>query len=121
MKTTSCTTGNYTARNAAPARIEIGSGDAACIEDGRGLRITVERGAVWVTQHGSAEDICLATGESFRIACDGLTVATPIGREPGAVVSLEPTTREQATGGALRALWQALFAPRASIEIRAAA
>jgi hypothetical protein len=44
------------------------------IDDGRGLRVRVAAGAVWLTQHGDARDVVLREGESFVIDRSGRTV-----------------------------------------------
>ena len=44
------------------------------IEDGRGLRLRVASGAVWLTQPGDGRDVVLREGESFVIDRPGRTV-----------------------------------------------
>jgi hypothetical protein len=44
------------------------------IDDGRGLRLRVASGAVWLTQQGEGRDVVLREGESFVIDRPGRTV-----------------------------------------------
>jgi hypothetical protein len=103
------------------SRIEIGHSGVACIEDGRGAEILVELGCVWITQDRSIEDVCLNAGESFRIARNGLTIVTAVGRHSSAIVAVRPAGGEFASPrGHLQAAWRALFRPAASEGLRVA-
>lgn len=73
--------------------IGIARGNAARIRNGRGTLLRVQYGAVWITQSGSADDVCLAVGESFRIDRDGLTLVAPHGPALLALVTLVPPIR----------------------------
>jgi hypothetical protein len=53
----------------------------------------VQYGTVWITQHGSIDDVCLKAGESFRIDRDGLTLVSSCGPTSFALVALEPPSR----------------------------
>jgi hypothetical protein len=44
------------------------------IDDGRGLRLRVATGSVWLTQQGDGRDVVLHEGESFVIDRPGRTV-----------------------------------------------
>ena len=44
------------------------------IDDGRGLRLRVASGAVWLTQQDDGRDVVLLEGESFLIDRPGRTV-----------------------------------------------
>lgn len=44
------------------------------IDDGRGLRLRVAAGAVWLTQQDDSRDVVLREGESFVIDSPGRTV-----------------------------------------------
>jgi hypothetical protein len=44
------------------------------IDDGRGLRLRVAAGAVWLTQQDDSRDVVLREGESFVIDRPGRTV-----------------------------------------------
>jgi hypothetical protein len=71
------------------AGIWISRGNMARIRDGRGMLLRVQHGAVWLTQTGSTDDVYLDAGESFRIDRDGLTLVSPCGRAPLALIRLE--------------------------------
>jgi Protein of unknown function (DUF2917) len=73
--------------------LQIARGTAVGIQDGRGTWLRLGQGAVWITQGGSDKDVLLAAGESFCIERDGLTLASPLGRAPLALVSIEPSKR----------------------------
>jgi hypothetical protein len=72
------------------ASIWISRGSMARIQNGRGVLLCVQRGAVWITQTGSIDDVYLDAGESFRIDRDGLTLVSTC-RAPLALVRLEPS------------------------------
>ena len=93
--------------------IGIARGRVARIHNGRGQVLSVQHGAVWITQYDSIDDVCLDTGESFRIDRDGLTLVSHCGRAARALVTLSassPTTpflaRRVATS--LRRWWASL-------------
>ncbi|MGE0355433.1 MAG: DUF2917 domain-containing protein [Burkholderiales bacterium] len=44
------------------------------IDDGRGLRLRVAAGSIWLTQQGDGRDVVLRDGESFAIDRGGRTV-----------------------------------------------
>ena len=44
------------------------------IEDGRGMRLQVAAGKVWLTQHGDLRDVVLGPGECFVIDRAGHTL-----------------------------------------------
>jgi hypothetical protein len=58
----------------AQASIGMTRGQHVRIDDGRGIEIAVAYGSLWVTQQNDPNDICIGTGESFRIERDGLTM-----------------------------------------------
>jgi Protein of unknown function (DUF2917) len=49
------------------------------IDDGRGLRLRVDAGSVWLTQQGDGRDVVLHEGESFVIDRPGRTVVQALG------------------------------------------
>ena len=49
------------------------------IDDGRGLRLRVASGTVWLTQQGDGRDVVLHEGESFVIDRPGRTVVQALG------------------------------------------
>jgi len=71
--------------------VGIARGNVARIQNGRGLLLSVQHGAVWITQSGSADDVCRTAGQSFRIARNGLTVVSAIDGAPLALVTLAPS------------------------------
>ena len=75
------------------APVRLTECDAASITNGRGSIVRVERGSVWMTQHGCPDDIVLGIGESYRITSNALTVATLLGRDSCAVITLVPAER----------------------------
>ena len=44
--------------------VQLTERDAACITNGRGSVVRVERGSVWMTQDGCTDDTVLGIGES---------------------------------------------------------
>ena len=94
----------------AMSTIGIARGNVARIQNGRGVLLGVRYGAVWVTQTGSTDDVCLAAGESFRIARNGLTLVSPLDGTPLALVTLAPSIRTTLSlakrlSAGLRSLW----------------
>jgi len=49
------------------------------IDDGRGLRLRVAAGAVWLTQEDDGRDVVLLEGDSFVIDRPGRTVVQALG------------------------------------------
>jgi Protein of unknown function (DUF2917) len=74
-------------------RISIASGDVTPIQNGRGIRLHVECGAVWITQDRSTADVFLKAGESFRIERNGLTLVSAIAPAPFTLVTVAPATQ----------------------------
>jgi hypothetical protein len=69
--------------------IGIAANEVARIDNGRGLRLRVEYGALWVTQARSVDDVCLRSGESFCIERNGCTLLSTLGT-PFTLVTIEP-------------------------------
>ena len=67
------------------ASIGVLRGKPIRVDDGRGIEVAVVHGSVWITQHWDSRDICIGTGESFRIERDG---ATMIGALKSSLVTL---------------------------------
>jgi len=61
------------------------------IEDGRGARVRVQSGLVWLTQQGCIDDMILKAGASYLIERGGLTLVSNFGNQP-AVITIEPPT-----------------------------
>lgn len=82
------------------------------IENGRGTRLRVETGTVWVTHDRCLDDVILGPGESYCIPRDGVTLISTL-RVPFALVSIEPaipvapTLAERFWG-----FWESLYAPQ---------
>jgi len=70
----------------------IKRGNLARINNGRGARLRVELGSVWITQDGDTKDVFLRTGESFQIERDGLTLVSVLGDTTFAMVAIDPST-----------------------------
>jgi hypothetical protein len=71
--------------------IGLRRGQVARIEDGRGLRLRVETGSVWITEERNVEDVCLQAGEAYSIGRPGTTLISTL-RTPFALVSIEPAS-----------------------------
>lgn len=69
--------------------IGITSQKIARIKNGRGMRLHVETGAVWITEERSLDDLFLTAGESYCIKHDGMTLVSTL-RVPFALVTIEP-------------------------------
>jgi hypothetical protein len=97
---------------------ELGSigltrGQIARIDNGKGMRLRVEAGSVWITEERSADDVCLKTGEAYRIDNPGKTLISTL-RAPFALVSLEPVVPVRSTFvSRFWSLWESLYADRA--------
>ena len=93
-------------------RIGIVSGDVARIQNGRGVLLCVQHGAVWITQTDSADDVFLNAGESFRLDRDGRTLVSPCGAESLALVTLASSSRTaplaKRVAAGLRRIWSGL-------------
>jgi hypothetical protein len=83
-----------------------------CIKKGRGLRLRVESGAVWITQEGCDKDVVVNAGETCILEHSGRTLVTTA-EVPFALVSIElhlPVRRSLIER--LGRFWAALYAPR---------
>jgi hypothetical protein len=91
--------------------IGITSRKVARIKDGRGMRLRVESGTVWITEDRSMDDVCLNAGESYCIKHNGLTLVETI-KQPFALVSIEPSIPVEPTmGERFWNFWAGLYAP----------
>lgn len=87
-------------------------GKVARIEDGRGVRVRVESGSVWLTQAECAEDVILEAGTSYCIERAGLTLLTNFGKRL-ALVTIEPAPRAKRTLSArFWSFWSGLYVPQ---------
>jgi DUF2917 family protein len=99
--------------------IAITAKKIARIENGRGMRLSVETGAVWITEHGKPDDVYLPAGESYCLTQNGLTVVAAV-NAPFALVTMEPPMAVKPTlAERFRKSWERLYAP-ASCATRAA-
>jgi len=74
-------------------RLRIARGGVARVRNARGALLSVEQGSVWITQSGSFADICLESGESFRIERNGMTLVTALGGASDGVVCVARSRR----------------------------
>ena len=82
------------------------------ITDGRGMRLCVETGAVWITEHGKPDDVYLPAGESYCLTQNGLTVVAAV-NAPFALITIEPPMPIKPTlGERFWKFWERLYAPR---------
>ena len=82
------------------------------ITDGRGMRLYVETGAVWITEHGKPEDVYLAAGESYCLTQDGLTLVAAV-NAPFALITIEPPMPIPPTlAERFWKFWERLYAPQ---------
>ena len=83
----------------------------ARIKDGRGMRLRVETGKVWITEGRSMDDVCLSAGESYCIGHNGLTLIQTL-KVPFALVSIEPSIPVEPTmAERFWNFWAGLYAP----------
>jgi hypothetical protein len=88
------------------------SHQVVCIEEGRGLRLRVESGAIWITQEGCDKDVVVDAGETCILEHHGRTLVTTA-EVPFALVSIEPHLPvRRSLIERLGRFWAALYAPR---------
>jgi hypothetical protein len=63
--------------------------ETARIRNGRGTRLRVEMGSVWVTEERGQRDVCMKPGDTYRIRHDGPTLVSTI-HAPFALLTVEP-------------------------------
>jgi hypothetical protein len=88
--------------------IGLTRGSVMRIENGRGRRIEVQHGTLWITQDGDIGDVVIEAGEAFRLNRDGTALLTATGGCALTLITVEPrvartTLRERFTA-ALREL-----------------
>jgi hypothetical protein len=97
---------------AANRSIGIAGNDVVRIKNGRGLRLRVECGSLWITQARSVEDVCMSSGESFCIERNGYTLLSTLGA-PFALVTIEPAIALSPTlAERFWKLWAGMYGPR---------
>jgi hypothetical protein len=70
-------------------RVHLNERDVVDIYDGEGLTVRCLDGNLWITQADQAEDVVLATGQSFVLNKPGLTlVGAPVGPAMAAIQSV---------------------------------
>jgi hypothetical protein len=74
----------------------INTNQPARVKNARGMRVQVEAGAVWITQHGCNDDIYLTTGDSYFLEYQGLTLISSV-KGAFALVTLQPSARAKPT------------------------
>jgi hypothetical protein len=90
----------------------LARGDIMRIEDGRGMRVHVREGAVWITQEGDRRDYYISAGGSLRLTRDGRTVIAAV-RHASIAVTSPDEPGENTLGSRLARIWAALYAPHA--------
>ena len=96
---------------ATPSNLVIAHGSPVCLEDARGLQLSVERGYVWITQSSSIADVCLDAGESFLVTRNGLTIVSACGSSSSVLVTMDGSIPVTPTlGGRLRNFCNAIAA-----------
>jgi hypothetical protein len=63
------------------------------IEDGRGTRVRVQTGEVWITQAEDPNDVFLRAGEAFQLNRDGVALLQACSKAPLTMLSIEPSHR----------------------------
>ena len=54
--------------------VELGYRGIVPVENANGTRIDCLRGRLWITEHGSTDDVILEAGESYEISNHGVAV-----------------------------------------------
>ena len=54
--------------------IKLERGGLLRLAEGAGRTVTTHAGAVWITEHGNAQDVVLRPGQSFRLTRPGLAL-----------------------------------------------
>ncbi len=55
--------------------LDLAAGDLVRLSDAKGTTLRVTRGTLWVTQDQDVNDVVLATGDTWTVERDGLTLA----------------------------------------------
>lgn len=108
----------------APTNLDLTRGRPARIDNGRGVLVLVEQGAVWLTLANDTTDVCLEAGESFRIDRDGPTVISALSHAPPALVTLVPPapaapTAAERVAGLFWKLWRSRYDPQSRLSTTA--
>jgi hypothetical protein len=54
--------------------VQLARGQSLKVRDGAGSTIRARRGALWITEERSAQDVVLAEGHAFRLERPGLAI-----------------------------------------------
>lgn len=82
-------------------RLDLQAGQTARLHDGKGTRVHVLSGAIWLTQEGDVHDIAFGAGGWFTVQRDGLTVLQAVKTAQIHVDRNDPAPR--------RATWRSAF------------
>ena len=80
------------------SRLGLDRDQLITVRDGRGVRVSCLRGALWITQEQSTSDVLLETGDSFVIDQPGLTL----------VMALRPSNLQVSEPRCAADLWNGL-------------
>ena len=64
--------------NAIQGSVQLRRGSLMRIADGRGMRVCVRRGSVWITEEGGARDHFLGAGEQFTLTRRGTALLSAL-------------------------------------------
>lgn len=76
------------AENVQEIRRELAQRELLALDRARGLLLTCQSGELWITRDGSAEDLILAAGQSWRVEGDGELVVSAL--RPALLVIAHP-------------------------------
>lgn len=79
-----------------PFRVELPRGRLLSLRGARGSSLRVCAGMVWITAEDCEDDVFLAAGESWEIACDGLVLVEA--HRPRAARGFEPCASVEIRG-----------------------
>lgn len=93
--------------------IRMARGSFALIEDGRGMRVELWDGALWITQEGDTRDHFLQPGESFLLEREGVVIVSALRASQVTLTAPVPAHYAErivlaAPGDAPRALYERL-------------
>lgn len=74
--------------------VRLGAGKTISVIDGKGARIAVARGRVWITQERDVRDVMLTLGQSFTLDRDGTTIVEALSDAEIALDEAAPATQD---------------------------
>jgi len=101
--------------------VRLGAGETISVIDGKGARVAVTSGRVWVTQEHDIRDVMLTRGQSFVLDRDGTAIVEALA---DAEIALDAQRDEAKTAPARMSTLTALAVlghPRGADEFRRAA